>query len=333
MTVAPNRLGLLFILVAPAGAGKNALMNRVMARVQGLRQLPTATTRPIRAGEQQGREHLYVTVDEFKDMLANDQLLEHQEVHGRYYGVPRATVEAAMDSGEDLIADIDYLGADYSRSQYPENVILIFVQPPSVQTLIERMRTRGDNEAEICRRLLRVPAEMAFATRCDYLIINEDIDEASETLYSVVNAARSHREVRRLRAQSASGHHAFVTYSAAVIVHEDFVAWREAGFHLPLTAVNGGEAPHVAALRAAHEAVNAELTPDDMIHLTPPKPDLVPPVSVDFMDSDDGQQVVLLYICRAASRFALPSGWSWKSQSDVTLPPMVLELLAKSPTN
>ena len=334
MTVAPNRLGLFFILVAPAGAGKNALMNRVMARVGGLRQLPTATTRPQREGEEQGREHLFVSPDEFKHMLANDQLLEHQEVHGRYYGVPRSTVEAAMDSGEDLIADIDYLGAHYTRSQYPDNVVLIFVQPPSVQTLIQRMRNRGDNEAEICRRLLRVPAELAFATECDYLIVNEDIDAAAETLYGIVIAARSHREILRLRGLGDQPrHHPYDTMSAAIVVYEDQLAWGDNLPYLPLAPVGKNETPVAAALRAARETLGIALDGDSLIHLTPPKPDLVPPASVTFMDSDHGQQVVLLYICRVTSPVDLPPGWSWKPQAEAHLPQMIHDLLATSPTS
>lgn len=332
MTFAPNRLGLFFILVAPAGAGKNALMKRVMARVDGLRQLPTATSRPKREGEEQGREHLFVTVDEFKQMLANNELLEHQEVHGRYYGVPRRTVEAALDAGEDLIADIDYLGADYTRSQYPDNVVLIFVQPPSVQTLIERMRTRGDSEAEICRRLLRVPAEMDFAAKCDYLIINEDIDEASETLYGVVMAARSHREVLRLRAQVEQKPYPYEIASAAVVVSDEHVAWRDESPHLPYVPLGTDELPHLAALRAVRENLGITLGPDELIHLTPPKPELVPPASVDLMTSDNHPLVVMLYICRAPSRFAVPAGWSWRPQDDAPLPQMVRDLLTTSPT-
>ena len=332
MTVAPNRLGLLFILVAPAGAGKNALMNRVMARVGGLRQLPTATTRPQREGEQQGREHLFVTVDEFKDMLANNQLLEHQEVHGRYYGVPRSTVEKALDAGEDLIADIDYLGADYTRSQYRENVILIFVQPPSVQTLIERMRTRGDSEAEICRRLLRVPAELAFATECDYLVVNEDIDEAAETLYGIVIAARSHREIMRLQNQAGQAGQPYTTLSAAIVVYDDQVVWGETTPYLPYVPVGKNETPSQAALRAVRERLGFELTADSLVHLTPPKPGLVPPASVDFMNSESGQQVVLLYLCRAASLADLPAGWTWRPQNEARLPQIIHELLATSPT-
>jgi guanylate kinase len=307
-------------------------MNRVMARVGGLRQLPTATTRPQREGEQQGREHLFVSVDEFKHMLANDQLLEHQEVHGRYYGVPRSTVEAALDAGEDLIADIDYLGAAYTRSQYPDNVILIFVQPPSVQTLIQRMRTRGDNEAEICRRLLRVPAELAFAAECDYLIVNEDIEEASETLYGVVIAARSHREIMRLRGLGDQPNQSYATLSAAVVVYEDQVAWGEQTPYLPLTPVSKHETPSEAALRTVKETLGIELGADNLVHLRPPKPDLVPPASVDFLDSTYGQQVVLLYICRVPAQVDLPSGWAWRPQTEARLPQMIHDVLASLPT-
>lgn len=332
MTLASTRPGLLFILVAPAGAGKNALMSRVMERVGKLRQLPTATTRAMRDTEAQGREHLFVTVEEFQQMLADNLLLEHQIVHGNYYGIPRATVEQALDAGEDLIADIEYLGADYTRSQYPENVILIFIQPPSVKTLIERMRSRGDNEADICRRLLRVPQELAFAAQCDYLIVNEDIDEAAETLYGIVLAARSQREVTRLKAQTDSGAQLFASVSAAVVVHEDQVVWGHTPPYLPVVTPAQDEQPHIAALRAANEQLGLTLDEDDLVHLTPPKPNLVPPAGIDFMESDGDQPVVMMYVCRAESRFDLPEGWTWQPHTDMPLPPMIHEVLAASPT-
>src|SRR5215207_177578 len=100
-----NGLGLLFTLVAPAGAGKNSLMNIALERSTALRQLPTATTRALRAGEQQGREHLFIDREDFQHMIKTDALLEWQEVHGRLYGVPRQTVEDAIIQETDMIAD------------------------------------------------------------------------------------------------------------------------------------------------------------------------------------------------------------------------------------
>lgn len=143
-----ERPGLLFTLVGPAGAGKSRLLKYVLERTP-LRQLPTATTRSIRPGEQEGREHLYISRDSFRDMIDNDQLLEYQVIHGNLYGMPRKPVEAALDSGQSIIADIEVLGAARARETYPDNVVSIFIQPPSIGALIERMRERRESEAEI----------------------------------------------------------------------------------------------------------------------------------------------------------------------------------------
>jgi guanylate kinase len=191
--------GLLFVMVGPAGVGKNALMNNVMSRIPNLQQLPTATTRAVRMGEQQGREHLFVNDAEFQHMIEANELLEYQVVHGHSYGVPRKTVEEALGDEIDLIADIDILGATALRTNYPDQAVLIFLRPPSVEDLRHRMVKRGENALEIEKRMQRVAMEMAFAPQCDYLITNDEVEKASEILYGIVLAERSRRELRKLR--------------------------------------------------------------------------------------------------------------------------------------
>lgn len=330
VTAAPTRLGLLFILVAPAGAGKNALMNRVIARVPGLRQLPTATTREIRDTEKQGREHLFVSEAEFLDMVENGELLEYQKIHGkdRYYGVPRATVENAMQAGEDLIADIDYLGASFIRNEYPDNVLLIFIQPPSVQALVHRMTERGDAKSEIGRRLLRVPAEMAFAPQCDYLIFNDDLDQAAETLYQIVMAAHSHREIMRLRQAGSPPPVPFRTLASAVVVHGNEVVCHEHGRGLPTVAVAPGEPPHLATLRAIRTELDVETSVDNLLHDTSSATDFIAPANIEFVADDDGEQVTMIYVYRLPERVALPGGWAWVAQEQLALPSQVQSLLA-----
>ena len=142
--------GLLFLVIGPPGVGKNALMNDALKHFDDLRQLATATTRRPRPTEQEGREHLFVTPETFREMIARNELLEWQEVHpNKFYGVPRASIENALASGEKLIADIDVLGATYIRSLYPGQVVLIYIEPPSVAVLEERMQQRGENRADI----------------------------------------------------------------------------------------------------------------------------------------------------------------------------------------
>lgn len=197
----PKGFGLLFVMVAPAGAGKNTLMNEVMARVDGLSQLATATTRPMRAGEQQGREHFFVSPDEFQRMIDDGDLLEYQVVHANLYGVLRVPVEQMIAAEQDKMADIDIKGAAALRAAYPDNTVLIFIQPPSRDALIERMHKRGESDDEIEKRLERVDMELNYAPECDYLILNDDVEHAADVLKAIIIAERSHRAVLKLRAQ------------------------------------------------------------------------------------------------------------------------------------
>lgn len=190
------------MLAAPSGAGKNAMMGQVLDRLDDLEQLPTATTRPIREGEQEGREHFFVTRERFHEMIANHELLEWQEVHGRLYGVPRAIVEESIDQQQDRIADIDVLGATEIRGQFPENAVFIFVMPPSQDVLIDRLRDRGENADEIEVRLQRVKMELEYAPRADYIVVNDDLDRASEVLLGIILAERSRRHVFQLQLET-----------------------------------------------------------------------------------------------------------------------------------
>ncbi len=196
-------------MVGPAGAGKNAIMNEVLHQLPDLHQLPTATTRPIRDTEQQGREHLFVTEVEFQDMERNKELIESQVVHKHLYGTPRKTIEDAMRDGRDLIADIEVLGATYLHTAYPNNTVLIFVEPPSVDELISRMAKRGETQEEINTRLQRVEMEMQYAPQCDYLITNyrDHLQQSSMILHGIVVAERSRRALQQLRLRSTSLQH------------------------------------------------------------------------------------------------------------------------------
>jgi len=196
-------------MVGPAGVGKNAIMNEVLHQLPDLHQLPTATTRPMRETEQQGREHLFVTDAEFRRMQDNGELIEAQVVHNHMYGTPRQTIEDAMRDGRDLIADIEVLGATYLHTAYPNNTILVFVEPPSLDELILRMAKRGETDTEISTRLQRVEMEMQYAPQCDYLITNyhDHLQQSSLILNSIVVAERSRRALQQLRTRTASLQH------------------------------------------------------------------------------------------------------------------------------
>src|SRR5207253_8589286 len=136
--------GVLFVLVGPAGVGKNTIMAGAMSQIPQLSQLPTATTRPKRYTEQHGREHLFISLDEFREMIAKDALIEFQEVYpGKFYGTPRRTMQEALDARKALVADIEVVGASKLKEAFQDRVVRIFIAPPSLDDLEKRLRKRG----------------------------------------------------------------------------------------------------------------------------------------------------------------------------------------------
>ncbi len=180
--------GLLFVLVGPSGAGKNGIMERVREKIPHLRQLPTITTRSMRPTEQNGREHIFVTEDQFREMITDHSLIEFQEVYpGKFYGTPRKPMQEALDAREKLIADIEVVGAGKLKQTFPDYVILIFIAPPTIQDLEKRLRNRGKmSEEEINERLARAPFEMKYADECDYRVVNDTFEHAVEQVAEIV---------------------------------------------------------------------------------------------------------------------------------------------------
>ena len=195
--------GHLFVLVGPGGTGKNTLMNIVKARQPYLKQLATATTRAPRDGELHGREHLFVSLQDFQQMIDENQLLEHQEVTtGKFYGIPRFVVEDNLSTGQSLVADIEFKGAKILHDAFPADVIMIFINVPGhtleakLDLLRYRMLNRIDGEpteedlARIEERLKRAKeSELPFANNqgyIDYEIVNETLDDAANQLEQII---------------------------------------------------------------------------------------------------------------------------------------------------
>jgi guanylate kinase len=321
-----RRLGLLFVLVGPPGVGKNTLMNAVLERFNDLKQLPTATTRSPRPSEKQGREHLFVNHKEFERMIQTNALIESQEVHGEWYGMPKATVEQAIDSEQDLIADIDVKGATYLRVIYPDNAVLIFIQPASTQDLRTQMQSRGETEEDIEKRMRRVDMEMQYAPLCDYLITNENgnIEKARESLYGIILAERSHRALINLRAEQQLPRHK-VTYVTSVIAFcGDEILYQNGSSHFPTVQITYGEFPHEAALRAISQDFG--ITPS-LANLYPnsyqdnwSENTLIMPVSLETQLEEHHQQIAFIYIYRLPNHLNPPDGWEWVPSKNVSLP-------------
>jgi guanylate kinase len=302
-----KRSGIFFILVAPAGAGKNRLIEAVVERVEGLRQLPTATTRPMRPGEQQNREHVFVSEEEFQQLIESGALLEHQLVHGiHYYGMLREKIDAALDEGASVIADIEVIGTRIAQSAYPENTVTIFIQPPSIGSLVERMRNRKERETEIARRLMRVPMELAFLSEADYVVINDNLSHAADSLSSIITAERS-RPSRQTAA--AQFHYAFHAQVVALCGEE--ALHRETGTPLPEVVINEGEAPHVAAARALSKAFGSSLPSGAWVYGGEEVDGFMPPITLQTSPDDGNDHVTFVYHYRLAERLDPPRGWVW----------------------
>ena len=195
-----SQSGLFYLLVGPGGTGKNTLMHVALDRLSNLTQLATATTRPRRVGEIEGVHHLFVSNNEFRNMIRDGDLLEWQEVTpGRFYGIPRHVVDDTLESGHDLIADIEVNGARIVKEHYGDRAVLIFITVPGETTLDKldvlrtRMLTRHPDEdpANIRARLNRAQVlELPFAREADFQIVNDDLDDASGELLDIIRNKR-----------------------------------------------------------------------------------------------------------------------------------------------
>lgn len=194
-TSAPNphavgSAGNLFMVVAPSGAGKSTLVNALLAQDPGIALSISHTTRPPRPGDQNGREYHFVSVEEFKQRRAHGEFLESAEVHGNFYATSRLWIEERVQAGGDVLLEIDWQGARQVKTVFPQ-AVGIFILPPSIEALAQRLRKRGqDSEAVINRRLLAAGSEIAHAPEADFVIINEEFDLALRQLAAIVAATR-----------------------------------------------------------------------------------------------------------------------------------------------
>lgn len=190
--------GALFVISGASGSGKTTLLKRVFQRVSGLQFSVSATTRGIRAGEVDGVDYHYVDVPTFQRLRDQGDLLEHAEVYGRYYGTPRQPVEEALGQGLSVVLDIDVQGARQVRRSHPA-AVSVFILPPSVETIRERLIARGTDSAEvIARRVREAEEQLSACGDYEYLVMNDDLDMATRVLESIVLAELS-RTSRRTR--------------------------------------------------------------------------------------------------------------------------------------
>lgn len=188
-----QRRGLLIILSSPSGAGKSTLAKRLMAWDPTLSFSVSATTRNPRPGETDGVEYYFKTKPEFEAMVDAGDMLEHAEVFGNYYGTPKGPVETAMMAGRDTIFDIDWQGGQQiRRSALANDVVSIFILPPSIADLETRLRGRAqDSDEVIANRMAQSRDEISHWAEYDYVIVNRDVDSAEAELKTILMAERS----------------------------------------------------------------------------------------------------------------------------------------------
>jgi guanylate kinase len=190
------RRGLMFILSSPSGAGKTTIARRLLEEEPGLKLSVSVTTRPIRPGEAEGRDYYYVDEDKFADLVEEDAFFEWAEVFGNCYGTPKAQIREELKRGQDFLFDIDWQGTQQLYQRAQGDVVRVFLLPPSIEELEERLRSRGTDSDDVIRaRMERARYEISHWDAYDYVVINDDIEACFEKVKVILEAER----MRRLR--------------------------------------------------------------------------------------------------------------------------------------
>jgi guanylate kinase len=191
---AHTRRGLLFVLSSPSGAGKSTIARKLLASDDGLQMSVSATTRPPRPGEVDGKDYHFVDVDRFKAMVAEGAFLEWAHVFGHRYGTPHAPVNAILANGRDVLFDIDWQGAQQLYQQAGGDVVRVFILPPSMDELHRRLAGRATDSADVVEaRMSRAASEIAHWDGYDYVLVNDDVDRCFEEVKTILAAERLKR--------------------------------------------------------------------------------------------------------------------------------------------
>jgi guanylate kinase len=204
------RRGVMLVLASPSGAGKSSISRAIFAQDPNISLSVSVTTRARRTDELDGRDYHFIDIASFERMRANDELLESAEVHGNFYGTPRAHVEEKLRQGRDILFDIDYQGTLQLLEKAREDMVTIFILPPSIRELRKRLERRAqDSKSTIDKRLRNARIEMQHYDKYDFVIINRDLEDSVQKVRTILAAARLERTrykgltafVRRLQAQ------------------------------------------------------------------------------------------------------------------------------------
>ena len=186
--------GIMLVLSSPSGAGKTTISRLLLERDPNLIMSVSVTTRPKRPGEVAGKDYSFIDPTEFNLMINRRELLEHAKVFGHYYGTPRAPVEQALAAGRDIIFDIDWQGTQQLMQNAQEDVVSVFILPPSTEELDRRLHRRAqDPEEVVAARMAKAPNEMSHWAEYGYIVINEHIEESVANVHSILAAERLRR--------------------------------------------------------------------------------------------------------------------------------------------
>jgi len=190
----PSRRGLMLVISSPSGAGKTSLSRRLLQRYSGLELSISCTTRAPRPGEVDGREYHFLTPERFEEMVREDAFLEFAVVHEHRYGTPRAPVMQALAEGKDVLFDIDWQGTQQLKERVREDLVSVFILPPSHAELERRLRTRAqDSDEVVSRRMSKAADEISHWPEYDYVIVNDDVGRAHAKIVSILEAERARR--------------------------------------------------------------------------------------------------------------------------------------------
>lgn len=185
-----SRRGLCLVLAAPSGAGKTTLSRALLEIDDQLSLSVSVTTRERRPGEKEGKHYFFISQQEFDGMVKAGGLLEYARVFGRSYGTPRGPVEEALKAGRDVMFDIDWQGFRQLRSSLGDDVVGVFIKPPSLEVLYNRLIKRGDSPEQVANRMVHAEAEISHAPEFDYIVENRDLDIALADIRAILRASR-----------------------------------------------------------------------------------------------------------------------------------------------
>ncbi len=190
-----RRRGLMLVLSSPSGAGKTSISRALLARDGNLSLSVSATTRPQRQGETDGKDYHFVATEDFEALVAADELLEHARVFGHLYGTPKAPVEAALSAGHDVLFDVDWQGTQQLAERARDDLVSVFILPPSTEELEQRLRSRArDPEDVVQSRMAKAADEMSHWAEYDYVIVNRDFEGSIVEVQAILAAERLRRE-------------------------------------------------------------------------------------------------------------------------------------------